>query len=159
MNDPRYMTAREAARALNVTPATLYSYVSRGLIRSEEADGARRERRYRAEDVMKLKERKELRRDPSKAARGALQTGAPVMESAITLIADGRLYYRGHDAVELARTRCAEDVAGLIWHDDLNAGVTLATRRVEFPSRWESIRRGVAELSTVERIAVLMPIW
>jgi citrate synthase len=158
MNEPRYMSAREAARALNVTPATLYSYVSRGLIRSEETTGARRERRYRAEDVMRLKERKELRRDPAKAARGALHTGAPVMESAITLIADGRLYYRGHDAVELARARRTEEVAGLIWYDDLATEVKLAARRIEFPPRWETIGRGVAELTTVERLATLMPI-
>ena len=39
----------------------------------------------------------------------------PVLESAITLI-DGRsLYYRGHDAVTLARTRTVEEVAALIW--------------------------------------------
>ncbi len=31
----RYMTAQEAAEALNVSIATVYAYVSRGLIRSE----------------------------------------------------------------------------------------------------------------------------
>ncbi|MGH6974351.1 MAG: helix-turn-helix domain-containing protein, partial [Stellaceae bacterium] len=43
------LTAAEAARALGVTPATLYAYVSRGLIRSERAGG--RARRYAAADV------------------------------------------------------------------------------------------------------------
>ena len=37
------------------------------------------------------------------AAHGALSWGLPVLDSALTLIADGRCYYRGHDAVALAR--------------------------------------------------------
>ncbi|MFH4264033.1 MerR family transcriptional regulator, partial [Acinetobacter baumannii] len=56
---------------------TLYAYVSRGLIRSEAAGGRRR--RYRAEDIRRLKERKERRRDPEKAVEGALSWGTPVM--------------------------------------------------------------------------------
>ena len=47
---PAYLTAREAAAELSVTPATLYAYVSRGLIRSE-AVGDSRSRRYRADDI------------------------------------------------------------------------------------------------------------
>jgi citrate synthase len=39
----------------------------------------------------------------------------PVLESSITLIADNTLYYRGHDAVELARSRSVAQVASLIW--------------------------------------------
>jgi citrate synthase len=42
-----------------------------------------------------------------------------VLDSAITLIADGRVYYRGRDAVELARSARFEQVANLLWprHD------------------------------------------
>jgi citrate synthase len=42
----------------------------------------------------------------------------PVLESALTLIQDGRLYYRGRDAVELARTSTVEEVATLLWTGD-----------------------------------------
>src|SRR5262249_3742185 len=52
---------------------------------------------------------------PDKAAAHALQWGVPILESAITLIDGNRLYYRGHDAVALARTRSVEEVAALIW--------------------------------------------
>ena len=38
----------------------------------------------------------------------------PVLESSITLIDGGHLYYRGYDAVELARTRSIAEVASLI---------------------------------------------
>lgn len=115
MSGTRYLTAREAAGELGVSLKTLYAYVSRGLIRSEAAGGKRRNRRYRAEDVRKLKERKEQRRDPTRATEGALDWGTPVMESAITLITEGRMYYRGRDAVILSEDHTLEQVAELIW--------------------------------------------
>ncbi len=92
---------------------TLYTYVSRGLIRSEPTDGKKRNRRYRAEDVRRLKEQ---RRSPN---RVALHFGTPVMDSAITLIADGRFFYGGHDAIALSRSRSLEQVAELIWTGEL----------------------------------------
>lgn len=115
----RYYTAREAAGELGVSLSTLYAYVSRGLVRSEAAGGRRRDRRYRAEDVRRLKERKEQRRDPLRATESALDWGTPVMESAITLIAAGRLYYRGRDAIALSDEYSLEQVAELIWTGDM----------------------------------------
>ena len=94
--------------------ATLYAYVSRGMVRSEAVEGKRRNRRYRAEDVRRLKERKERRRDPDGVVEGALHWGTPVMESGITLIDDGRLYYRGRDVVDLAAGKAVRDVDEII---------------------------------------------
>jgi citrate synthase len=122
MGENRYLTAREAAGELGISTATLYAYVSRGLIRSEATGGKRRDRRYRAEDVGRLRERKEQRRDPARVARGALDWGTPVLESAITLIADGRVYYRGRDAVDLSGNCSLEQVAELIWTGDMSQG-------------------------------------
>ena len=97
---------------------TLYSYVSRGMVRSEVAEGERRSRRYRAEDVRALKERKERRRDPERVAEGALRWGAPVLESGITLVDGGRLFYKGRDVEGLAAGCSIEGVAALIWTGD-----------------------------------------
>ncbi len=116
MGEERYLGARRAAEELGVSLGTLYAYVSRGLIRSEVAGG--RSRRYRAEDVRRLKERKERRRDPDRVVEDALHWGTPVMESAITLIEDDGLYYRGRDAVSLAAGSTIEEVAALIWVGD-----------------------------------------
>ena len=52
-----FLSAGEAAALLDVQVATIYAYVSRGLIRSEAPVGATRRRRYRREDVLVLKER------------------------------------------------------------------------------------------------------
>ncbi len=56
MGEERYLSAGRAAEELGVSLATLYAYVSRGMIRSEAVEGKGRDRRYRAEDVRRLKE-------------------------------------------------------------------------------------------------------
>jgi len=109
-----YLTAREAAAELNVSRATLYAYVSRGLVRSEAVDGSR-SRLYRADDVRAMRSRKTADAGPETIAATALTHGTPVLDSAITLIADGELYYRGRDVKELARESSLEAVAGLLW--------------------------------------------
>ena len=48
-----WLTSKEAARRLGVSSATLYAYVSRGLLRSEGSNG-QRERHYSADDVAGL---------------------------------------------------------------------------------------------------------
>jgi len=159
MTSPRYLTAGEAAKELRISPATLYAYVSRGLIRSEARGGSKRERRYRAEDVQKLKERQEQRRDPSKAAEHALHWGAPVMDSAITLIADGRIYYRGRDALELAAQCTAEQVAALIWTGSLDEAAALfGSAPGAFSPRFQAVRQGLAGLPAVEAFQTLLPL-
>ncbi len=117
----QYLSAQEACERLGVKEATLYAYVSRGLIRSEVGGGTNRKRRYLAEDVDKLVGRKEQRRDPAKVVEDALHWGVPLLDSAITLIADNRLYFRGQDAADLAREQSLEAVAALIWLDDASA--------------------------------------
>jgi citrate synthase len=57
-----FLSAKEAAAELGISRATLYAYVSRGLVRSEAAAGSRRARRYQREDVARLKARREQRR-------------------------------------------------------------------------------------------------
>ena len=109
-----WIGAAEAAGLLGVTRATLYAYVSRGYVRSQARSGSSRERGYSRDDIERVRRRTEERRDPDKAAARALQWGVPVLESAITLIDAGALYYRGHDAAALARFRSVEEVASLI---------------------------------------------
>src|SRR5487761_104513 len=100
--DAQWMSATEAARALGVIPATLYAYVSRGLIRSERAGG--RSRRYHAGDITDF-------------TRGGLPN-VPVVETAITLTRGGRVFFRGRDAVALARALSVREAAALIWDCD-----------------------------------------
>jgi citrate synthase len=112
---PSWIAAAEASRLLGVTRATLYAYVSRGLVRSQPSARSPRERLYSRDDVERVRQRTEARRAPDKAAAGALQWGLPILESSIALIDGQRLFYRGIDSAELARTRTLEEVAALIW--------------------------------------------
>jgi citrate synthase len=107
--------AQEAAALLGVSRPTLYAYVSRGLVASEPGPGPSRARRYPRASVEALRERRERGRDPAMAAHGALHWGTPVLDSALALVEDGRLYYRGRDAVALAATAGVEEVAALLW--------------------------------------------
>jgi citrate synthase len=66
--------------------------------------------------VEQLVQRASGRRDPARVATEALgMQGLPVLTSSLTLIDDGRLYYRGRDALELAASARFEDVAGWLW--------------------------------------------
>lgn len=113
--DDSWITAAAAVHALGISRQTLYAYVSRGFLRSTPKPGATRDRLYSRDDVERLRRRAEERRDPKSVATHALDRGTPLLESSITLIDNGRLYYRGWDAVELSRTRSIAEVASLLW--------------------------------------------
>jgi citrate synthase len=136
--DHLWISAGQAARVLRVSRATLYAYVSRGYVRSQSKPGSWRERRYSRDDVERLRRRTDERRDPDKAAAHALHWGMPILESSIALIDANRLYYRGHDAVMLSRSRSLEEVASLIWSGRFD--VTLATAAIQVPLAGSSAR-------------------
>jgi len=48
----------------------------------------------------------------------------PILESSITLIAGGKLYYRGFDVIELAREQSVEEVASLVWTGSFDTDFT-----------------------------------
>jgi len=153
-DDPRFLTSDEAARALGVSPATLYAYVSRGMLRSEPMPGESRARRYRREDVERLQDRQGLRRQPARAVETALHWGMPVLESAITLIDDGRLYYRGHDAMALTNRETVERVAALLWTGDLDTPVFDGSEPLTIPALPATDPR----LEPLARFQMLLPL-
>src|SRR3954447_8824953 len=107
-----YLSAREASAELAISPATLYAYVSRGLIRSEASPDSR-SRRYRGEDVRNLKER----RTPSEPSYGLKNFDAdmPVMDSAAATITEDGPIYRGVNRVDLAEAGTLDHAATLLW--------------------------------------------
>src|SRR6266702_5628741 len=110
-NEPRgrmasFLTATEAARRLGIKPATLYAYVSRGVLsRAKAADG--RASLFSAEEVERLARRGRPRRPAGVADI--------TVESAITEITGDSLRFRGLDATRLAVSRTFEEVAELLW--------------------------------------------
>ncbi|WFE90070.1 citrate/2-methylcitrate synthase [Roseibium porphyridii] len=112
MSKPVYLSAREAATELGVQPATLYAYVSRGLISSVAGPG--KQRRYDAGDVRRLKGRKSV----EETAGSRPLTGDPVLETELTLISEDGPVYRGRLARDLARNSTLETVATLLWSSE-----------------------------------------
>jgi citrate synthase len=149
-----WLSSKEAARRLGVSAATLYAYVSRGLLRSE-ANAGQRERRYRADDVSRLKRRREVGRKAESIAANALDFGTPVLESSLTLIENGHLFYRGHDATRLARSASLEQVAQLLWDCDDRpfAARNLPPMSAALRGAWTA----AASLPPVDSCLVLLP--
>jgi citrate synthase len=150
-----YLTATEAAALLEISVPTLYAYVSRGMLRSApEANGKRR--LYAADDVRRLARRKADGKRAGKVAQKVLDWGVPVLESRITLIADGRLYYRGHDAIELARAATLEDAAAILWECE-RARIDVAPDVALAPRQWDAWLKLTRADAPHERALVLLP--
>ena len=113
--DDDFIPAPEACELLGISPATLYAYVSRGLVQSRPG-ADHRSRVYRRSDIDKLLQRKRAGRGAARGAAQSLDRGLPVMETRISLIRTDGPYYRGHSAVALARGGATlEDTARLLW--------------------------------------------
>jgi citrate synthase len=108
---PLYLSAGEAAAELAISPATLYAYVSRGLIRSEPTEEGARGRRYRAEDVRSLKNR----RAPLVEGQGLKAADLPVLDSSVSTITEDGPVYRGVLATTLSESATFEQAATLLW--------------------------------------------
>ena len=109
-----YLTSEQAALHLGVSRQTLYAYVSRGLLRALPAENSR-ESRYLAKEVERLARQRSRGRKPKEIAKATLSWGLPILESAITLIEHGQLFYRGRNVIALASANTVETVAALLW--------------------------------------------
>ncbi len=145
-----WIGAAEAAQRLGIKPASLYSYVSRGVLTPRRgADG--RASMFDAAEIEGLARRGRPRRVPGRAEL--------VIESELTEISDDRLRFRGHDATALATSRSFEEVASLLWtgsFEDAACGPWQATS--------EAIAAGTAAQAALppdtyplERLQVIVP--
>ncbi|HKB29579.1 MAG TPA: citrate/2-methylcitrate synthase [Streptosporangiaceae bacterium] len=100
-----WIGAAEAAARLGVKSATLYAYVSRGVLARRRSGEGRS--LFDPAEIERL-----ARRGRPRRPRGPFEL---VIESQITALSGGRPYYRGRDALELAATDDFEAVAGLLW--------------------------------------------
>jgi citrate synthase len=108
----------EAAEILGVSKPTLYAYVSRGRLRRTTASDGR----------TSLFERTEVERlsaQSRRSAPGPRPTIDVEIRSDVTTMHDVALEFRGHDVVELVRSRHFEDIAELLWAN-VPAGATTA---------------------------------
>ncbi|WP_394617757.1 citrate synthase [Lentzea sp. JNUCC 0626] len=98
------LTTNQAARRLGVKPATVYAYVSRGLLTSEKVN---RSSMFDVAEVEALAQRT--------GARGAVAAVTDRIRTRISLLEDDQLHYRGRSVSLLAASKRFEDVAHWLW--------------------------------------------
>ncbi|MFD1547843.1 citrate synthase [Nonomuraea guangzhouensis] len=128
-----WIDAATAAERLGVKPATLYAYVSRGVLKRRHGDDRRS--LFDAAEIEQLARRGRPRNQPPEL----------VIESGITALGLDRPYYRGLDALDLARTTDFETVAEWLWTGDPE----VFTPAPEHPSGTASVpehRSGMASI-------------
>jgi citrate synthase len=142
--------AAEAARRLGVKPATLYAYVSRGVLRRT---GGGRRSLFDAAEVELLARRGRPRRTAEREL---------VVESALTALVGDRPYYRGRDALALAGTARYEQVATWLWTGE-PAALADPVREWQVPPGTEvavrEAQRGLpADLVPLDRMPVIVTV-
>jgi citrate synthase len=100
----------------------VYAYVSRGLLGSRRGPGGRAST-FDPEEVERLAHRR--RGEPVSSGPRDQDAAGPVY-SAVTLIEGSSYFYRGVDAIALARRHSFEEVAWWLWTGALRPGVTFA---------------------------------
>ena len=144
-----WLGAGEAARRLGIKQATLYSYVSRGVLRRRTGEDGRSSL-FDAGEVESLARRGRPRHP------GA---GEFVIESALTEITSDRACYRGLDITALAARYELEDAAWLLWTGELTGRGRGPWRATEAALRAGRAAQAALPPGTLplERFGVIVP--
>ena len=126
----RWIPRAEVLSLLGVKTQTLYAYVSRGRITARPDPSDPRRSLYAASDVARLK--------GASGGDGAgvvvpveppAVKGETLIQSTVSLISDGRLYYGGRDVAQWAQNATLEETARLLWRaGDINPFAGLGVR-------------------------------
>lgn len=104
-----WIDTADATERLGVKPATLYAYVSRGVLK-RRYDPVRRRSLFDPAEIEELARRGKPRRKPAPTEID--------IASRITTLGVDRPYFRGRDAVDLAASHTFEAVAEWLWDGD-----------------------------------------
>lgn len=107
---PVSLTAAQTARRLDIKPATLYAYVSRGLLHRERTAAGSMFDPLEVEEFA-ARRRRVTRADTVRAA------GAPLMviDTDVAVVLDDELFFHGRSATHLATESTLTDVARELW--------------------------------------------
>jgi citrate synthase len=144
-----WIGAAEAAERLGIKPASLYSYVSRGVLTPRRGPDGRASL-FDAAEVAGLARHGRPRRAPGGAEL--------VIESELTEISGDRLRFRGHDAIALATSRSFEQVAILLWTGGFGEAGGAWRATGEAIAAGTAAQAGLpADIYPLERLQVIVP--
>ena len=153
-----WIGAAEAAERLGIKQASLYAYVSRGVLsRRRDADG--RASMFDAKEVEELARKGRPRRASRPAGSAEL-----VIESELTELTASTQRYRGYGATDLALRCSFEDVAMLLWTGSLPEVPGVAADPGGWQATAEALSAGRAAQAglppgtlPLERLQVIVP--
>ncbi len=137
MNEfPDWIPIGPALEQLSVKAATLYSYVSRGQVRSLADPKDPRCSLYSRRDIEQLLAKRSRPRARAEIASSTIAWGEPILQTRISTVKDGQLFFGEQNAEILARTFSLEEIAGRhfqsvasttppvaasnVWHEETN---------------------------------------
>ncbi len=146
-----WLAATDAAEQLGVKPATLYSYVSRGVLTRRRSPTG--QSLFDPAEIERL-----VRRGRPRRAAGSSEV---VIESRLTTLGADRPYYRGRDALDLAAACPFEAVAEWLWTGDpavLDREPAGWRAPDAAPAAGRAIQAGLpADVLPLERLQVIVP--
>lgn len=150
------LSADDTCQLLGISRATLYAYVSRGLLESRPGPD-HRSRLYVRQDVERLAQRQRAGRGAARGAAQSLDRGLPVLETRISLIRPDGPYYRGHSAIAAVHAGAnLEDAARILW-DCGEEDPFAAPVAAQWPERVAPIAED-ADLPPLERAMAAIPL-
>lgn len=160
------LSAEQAAARLGVRKATLYAYVSRGLLTAVADPLQPRRSRYSAFEIDRLRLSASGRRGAPGATpgrrgaptaqitpTGTLYDGLPLVDTAITGVVDGRIVLRGQPLVEWARSATLEQTAGLLW--DVPPEIAFGAPAPVLPASWLEAAAALRQADAASRTTAL----
>ncbi len=100
----------DVVERLGISNSTLYSYVSRGLVRVTLDPIDTRRKLYDRRDVENLYRRKYRSRKIEDIAADTINWGDPIIRTKISEISDGHFSYKGQNAIALSNYSTLEDI-------------------------------------------------
>jgi citrate synthase len=126
-----WISCDEMCALLGVRQQTLYAYVSRALMAARPDPFDPRRSLYSRADADRLLVRRKRGRRAAQVAENAISWGEAILPTTISTVSAGRLFYRGRDAVRLAREATLEEVAALLWGVPAFPSASAALPRVD----------------------------
>lgn len=166
--DGELLSADEAAARLGVRKATLYAYVSRGLLTSVPDAQDPRCSRYASFEIDRMSQPRRTRAGlppspfglgraqragRSAAPPGTLYEGLALVDTALAGVVDGRILLRGHALEDWACHATVEDTAALLW--DAPPAVAFGRQAPVLPPAWLATAAGLRQADAATRTVAL----
>jgi citrate synthase len=147
------LSADQAAARLGVRKATLYAYVSRGLLTAIPDPKEPKRSRYPAFEVDRLRLGARVRNRAAPQPSTTLFEGLPLFDTELTGIVDGEIVVRGRALVPWSRQASLEEAAALLWNTRTEAA--FAAPAPVLPELWHRTAEAMQQADPVARAVTL----